>query len=207
MAQAVKQQNGPVRQRTGLFVCIEDVNRPRLFSSFDVQAQDDKGRTDEAGDRKMKKFFLFAVIGMLTAAAVAQTPRTPPTPAQIAQRQVEHLTRVLSLTGAQQAQALTIFTNAATAGSALHDSMKSAHDALSAAITANNAGGIDQAAATIGNLSAQETSIRGRADAAFYQILTADQQAEYSKMMAHGRGGPGMGPHMRFGGHGGPPQQ
>jgi Spy/CpxP family protein refolding chaperone len=157
----------------------------------------------------MRKLVLSIIVCVLASAAVAQTAPTPPTPAQIAQRQVDHLTRVLSLTSAQQAQALSIFTNAATAGSTLHDSMKAAHDALSAAITANNTGGIDQAAATIGSLSAQETGIRGKADAAFYQILTADQQAEYSKMISHGPGGPGMGigPHMRFGGHGGPPQQ
>lgn len=154
----------------------------------------------------MKKLFLLVVVCVLAAASMAQTAPTPPTPTQIAQRQVDHLTRMLSLTSAQQAQALTIFTNAATAGASLHDSMKTAHDALSAAITANNAGGIDQAAATIGNLSGQETDIRGKADAAFYQILTPDQQAEYSKMLSQGPGGPGMGPRMRFG-HGGPPQQ
>lgn len=154
----------------------------------------------------MKKFFVFIVVCVLATAAVAQTAPTPPTPAQIAQHQVERLTRVLSLTSAQQAQALTIFTNAATAGAALHDSMKTAHDALSAAITANNSGGIDQAAQTIGSLSAQETGIRGKADAAFYQILTADQQAEYSKMLSHGPGAPGPGPRMRFG-PGGPPRQ
>ena len=155
----------------------------------------------------MKKFFLFIALAVLVTGAVAQTAPTPPTPAQIAQRQVDHLTRMLALTSAQQAQALTIFTNAATAGASLHDSMKTAHDALSAAITGNNAGAIDQAAATIGSLSGQETSIRGKADAAFYQILTADQQAEYSKMIAHGPGGPGFGPRMRSGGHGGPPPQ
>lgn len=155
----------------------------------------------------MRKFLLLIVVCVLAAAAVSQTAPTPPTPAQIAQRQVDHLTRVLSLTSGQQAQALTIFTNAATAGASLHDSMKTAHDALSAAITANNAGGIDQASQAIGSLSAQETSIRGKADAAFYQILTPDQQSTYSKSLAGGPGGPGFGPRMRFGGHGGPPQQ
>ena len=155
----------------------------------------------------MKRLILLFVVCALATASLAQTAPTPPTPAQMAQRQVDHLTRILSLTSAQQAQALTIFTNAATAGASLHDSMKAAHDALSAAIIANNTGGIDQAAATIGGLSSQETSIRGKADAALYQILTATQQAEYSKMLSGGPGGPGFGPRMRFGGHGGPPQQ
>ncbi|HTK95067.1 MAG TPA: Spy/CpxP family protein refolding chaperone [Terriglobales bacterium] len=156
----------------------------------------------------MKKLLVFVAVCALVAPAMAQTAPAPPTPQEMAQHQVDRLTHFLSLTSAQQAQALTIFTNAATAGATLHDSLKTAHDALTAAIEANNTTGIDQATAAIGNLMGQESNIRAKADAAFYQVLTADQKTQYAKLLGHGPGGfggPGMGPRMRRGG--GPPQE
>jgi hypothetical protein len=49
---------------------------------------------------------------------------------------------------------------------------------------------IDQAAATIGNVSAQLTAIDAKAEAAFYALLTADQRARYDEL---GNGGPRRG--------------
>ncbi len=142
----------------------------------------------------MKSFTSLALVVLMAAAAVAQqTPRTPPTPAEIAAHRVAFLTSLLTLTSAQQAQATTIFTNAATQEQSLRDSMKTAHEALQTAVKANNAAGIDSAANTIGNLTTQSISTQSKADAAFYAILTPDQQTKLNASH-HGRGGFGPGP-------------
>lgn len=122
----------------------------------------------------------------------------PPDPATMVQRRVEMLTRFLSLTDAQVSQATTIFTDAQTAAAPLRTSAQDARKALQTAVKANDAGGITNAANTIGGLTGQEVAIQGKADAAFYQILTADQKAKYDQ---RGGMGPGMG--MGPGGMGG----
>jgi Spy/CpxP family protein refolding chaperone len=132
----------------------------------------------------------------------AQGPGNPPDPATAAQRRVQFLTRLLSLTASQQQQATTIFTSAITSGSTIRTSLRTAHQSLNDAVTKNDIAGIDQQSATIGNLTAQMTSIDAKADAAFYQILTPDQQAKFTQMQSRGRGmmgGMGMGPAGRRG--------
>lgn len=111
------------------------------------------------------------------------------------QRRVSMLTTLLTLTTAQQQQATTIFTNAATADATVFSSMKTARQNLDTAIKNNDSASIDQLATTIGNLTAQLTSTQAKADAAFYQILTADQQTKYAQLEASGAlFGPGPGP-------------
>ena len=58
---------------------------------------------------------------------------------------------------------------------------------------ANNAATIDQLAATIGTATGQLASINGKADAAFYAILTTDQKAIFDSHPAGGRGPGGFG--------------
>ena len=70
--------------------------------------------------------------------------------------------------------------------------MKAAHDTLQDAVKANDAAAIDQAANTIGQLTAQITSTHAKAEAAFYQTLTADQQVKFAQL--HERGPRGGGP-------------
>jgi Spy/CpxP family protein refolding chaperone len=115
-------------------------------------------------------------------------PRTPPDPATIAQRRVDMLTRRLSLTAAQQADALKIFTTSVTAEVAVQADLRAARTDLRAAVKSNSTGAITNAANQIGNLTAQLTTSEATADAAFYQILTADQQSKYGD-----RPGPGFG--------------
>ncbi|MGI9100902.1 MAG: Spy/CpxP family protein refolding chaperone [Terriglobales bacterium] len=147
----------------------------------------------------MKTIATFIVVALLAAGLAAQTPPPgPPSPAARVQHQISFLTTMLSLTPAQQQQATTIFTNAATQAAALHDSMHTAHQSLHDAVQSNNTGAIDQASATIGQLTTQLTSIESKAHAAFYQILSADQQAKFNAL--HQQHGPG-----HFGEHGGPP--
>jgi hypothetical protein len=57
-------------------------------------------------------------------------------------------------------------------------------------INNNNSAAIDQLSATIVRLAGQMTAIHGKAEAAFYGILSADQRTKYDEV---GRGpfGPG----------------
>jgi Spy/CpxP family protein refolding chaperone len=120
---------------------------------------------------------------------------------------VSYLTTLLSLNAAQQQQALAIFKNEATAESSMHEQMKNAHDALDIAVKSNDATGIDQAAASIGSLTAQSVSRHAKAQSAFLQTLSAEQQTKLAALESQrphgGPGGPG-GPPMN-GMFGGPP--
>jgi len=107
------------------------------------------------------------------------------------QRRVAFLTDRLSLTFAQQSQITTILNNSDADGSTLRASMKTAHDSLNTAVQANDTATMEQAASTIGNLTAQSTLARAKTDAAIYKLLTPDQRAKYAQMQADmGRGGP-----------------
>ena len=131
-----------------------------------------------------------------------------PDPAAMIERRVGRLTTVLGLTDAQQQQATKIFTDATTAAKNTLASLRSARNDLKTAIQQNNSSNIHIAATTIGNLTAQLTEAEALAQAAFYAILTPDQQAKVNQLESHRPGmfgggpppgGPGMGPRM---GHG-----
>jgi len=144
----------------------------------------------------MKRATLTAliVLAMASAFLIAQAQPQPPSPATMVAHRVEYLTTVLSLTSAQQQQATTIFTNAASVESGVHDNLRAARQSLQTAIAGNDGAAIDQAAATIGNLTTQLTSLQAKARAAFYQVLTADQQSKLTKLESQrgpgGRPGP-----------------
>lgn len=151
----------------------------------------------------MMKMKFVAVAALSAALAFAQGQRggrpdgPPPDPATRVQMRVNMLAQQLGLTDDQKAKATTIFTDAMTAEQTVQTSMHTARTALSDAVKANNSNAIDQAATTIGTLTGQMTSIQGKADAAFYAILTPDQQSKFETTR-----GPGMGPGM-MGGPGG----
>lgn len=148
----------------------------------------------------MKKTTVTVLVVLACAASLllAQAPPPPPDPAMHVQHHVEFLTTVLNLTAAQQQQATTIFTNVAKNATAFHDSMKAARQTLDTAVQNNDASGIEQAAAAIGNLTAQMTVLHAKVDAAFNQILTPDQQAKLKQLHkegpGHGFGHMGPGP-------------
>ena len=117
------------------------------------------------------------------------------------QHRVKLLTTLLTLTTAQQQQATSIYTTAATAADSIHSNMKSARGALRAAVNANDTATIEQTATTIGTLTGQLTGNEAKADAAFFQILTPDQQNKFTQFESQTHGfGRGMGPEF----HGGP---
>lgn len=118
---------------------------------------------------------------------------TPPDPAQMVTMRVNMLAQRLSLTDAQKTQATKIFTDAVAAATNARTSIQDSHTKLTDAIKSNNSTAIDQLAVTIGQMEGQLTAINAKAEAAFYAILTPDQQAKYT---------PGRGPGM-MGGRGG----
>ena len=125
----------------------------------------------------------------------AQRPGNPPDPATMVQHRVSSLATLLTLTASQQQQATTIFTNAATAESSVCTNLKAPHQTLSDAVKSDDLSTIDQTSTTIGNLMAQSVSTSAKARAAFYQILTPDQQAKFSQIQTQrpGRLRPGAG--------------
>jgi Spy/CpxP family protein refolding chaperone len=130
-------------------------------------------------NRKLSKFLISSTFAV--SLALAQTSGTAPNPGRFIQRRVTMLTTLLNLTAAQQQQATTIFTNSATADSTARASLRTAHQNLNTAVKNNDANGIEQAAATIGSVTAQTAANDAKAQAAFNQILTPDQQAKYAQ--------------------------
>jgi Spy/CpxP family protein refolding chaperone len=130
--------------------------------------------------------------------AFGQTSGTTaaPTPATLAQMRVNQLTRLLNLTDAQKATALSIYTTAITSAQTLQDSLKTNHTSMTAAIQKNDSATIDSLATAGGVLQGKLMAINAKADASFYQILTTDQKAIFDAMPrggGRGPGGPGMG--------------
>jgi len=145
--------------------------------------------------RTMKKLLvhLLVISTCATTLLFAQRSGNPPSAADLVQRRVEFLTNRLGLSSAQQQQATTIFTNSATSEATVRDSLRTAHQSLNDAVKSNDSAAIDRASASIGTLTAQLTSIGAKADAAFYQILTPDQQTKFSQSPGPGSGGFGRG--------------
>jgi Spy/CpxP family protein refolding chaperone len=145
----------------------------------------------------MKKNILQAVLAAALSASFlcAQTTTsptpTPRTPAQIAANMVTRLTKLLDLTSAQQTTATTIFTTEETTLTGLAPSSKTARSALQTAVLNNDPAGITAAAGQIGSLTTQRVSAQANADAAFYAILTAEQQSKYTTLKPFGMGGAG----------------
>ena len=138
----------------------------------------------------LKPVIFVALAGVL---AMAQH-RTPPDPAQMVQHRVDFLTKQLSLNTQQQQQATSIYTEEANSMQSLHGQFRTAHQNLQAAVEKNDAGGIEQAANTIGNLTAQMTVTHAKADAALFQTLGPEQQSKFTQMQNHmGRGMHGHG--------------
>jgi Spy/CpxP family protein refolding chaperone len=142
---------------------------------------------------------LAAVLGLVTMAQ-AQTPpmHTPPSPAAMAQHQVQRYTTLLTLTPAQVEQATTYFTAEATAHQNARAGEHTAHQALDAAIKANDAALIQSTSATLGQMSGEMMAAHAVAQAQFYAILNAEQKTKFDQLeQEHMMGGGFHGPPMR----------
>ena len=109
---------------------------------------------------------------------MAQTVGGPRSP----QDYVKSMTAKLGLTAEQASQATTIFSTAQAAESTARAGMKTAHQALNDAVKSNNTVSIEQLSTTIGNLTAQLTLAQSKARAAFYRILTPEQQTSLQQL-------------------------
>jgi hypothetical protein len=141
------------------------------------------------------------VSALVAGAMMAQPQFGPPDPATMVQRRVERLTAVLGLSSSQVTQATTIFTNAETAVQPIQTQMQTYHTSLLTAIKGNQVATIGQVAAQIGTAEGQILDVQAKAEAAFYAILTSDQQTKVNAMPGilgggRGFGGP-RGPRMR----------
>ena len=146
------------------------------------------------------RYVIAAILAAVIAIpASAQTLPKPPSAAEMAQHKVKTLTTLLNLTSAQQQQAQTIFGNAAKSQQSLFEGEKQAREALRAAVKSDDTTTIDQVAATLGQSMGESTAIRAKADAAFYQTLTAEQQSKLSDLESQH-----LGPFDLPGGPGGP---
>jgi hypothetical protein len=91
------------------------------------------------------------------------------------------LTTLLSLAPNQQAEAATIFAKASASDAEARKNIKASRKHLGETVTTNDTAGMQQMAVSIGTLSAQRHLIGASANAAFLQILTADQQAKLNQ--------------------------
>lgn len=150
---------------------------------------------------KKRIFTAFTLITISASFLLAQPPNggTPPTAAQMVANKVARLTALLTLTTAQQTEATTIYTAEQSTASTLMTSLQTARTALQTAVLKNDQNGITTDATQIGTLTTQLTEAQAKADAAFYLILTADQQTKFTQLHLNGGGG-GFGGPRGFGG-------
>jgi Spy/CpxP family protein refolding chaperone len=110
----------------------------------------------------------------------------------MAQHQVQRYTTLLSLTPAQAEQATSFFTTEATTRQNSRASERTAHQALDAAIKANDTATIQSTATTLGQMEGEMLAAHALAQAQFYAILTADQKTKFGELeqehMMRGRG-------------------
>ena len=126
----------------------------------------------------VKSALYFLLLSSAMAAALMgerRAARAVPGPRQIDDREAAPRRR-------QQSQATSIFGNAQATESALHASLKTAHQALNDAVKSNNTVGIEQLSNTLGSLTGQLTLAQSKARAAFYQILTPEQRTALDRL-------------------------
>lgn len=135
-----------------------------------------------------------ALLTLATGLALAQVPPAPPEGHGPGGGHMGMLAQRLNLTPDQQTQAKAIFEQMSQAAGPIHDQMKSLHAQITAAVKANDQGGLAQLGGSLGSLTGQAETLRLQAEAKFYAILTPAQQAQFDSL-APGRG-MGMGPAM-----------
>lgn len=125
--------------------------------------------------------------GVLSRKAMARyghlkyTYKVPHTASRQA-KYISFLSALLSLSPGQQAETTSIFAAASTAAGELKAAAKTHKRSLGASVAANDASGISQASLVIGKAASQRHTIDAKANAAFFQILTADQQQTLTKL-------------------------
>ena len=97
---------------------------------------------------------------------------------------IRSLSAALTLSPGQEQQADAIYSNALTARATLHASLKTARHNLHNAVKRMDSSLIDQLSSMVGNIRAQKVAAGANANAAFYRILTPDQQSKLIKFQS-----------------------
>lgn len=140
---------------------------------------------------------LLAAMAMASPFSRAQTA---PTAAQMAQMIVQRYSMVLGLSSTQGEEAVTIFTTEETTEATIRTAEQTAEKSLLTAIEGNDSSTIATVAATLGGLRGQEIHAQATAEAAFYAILTTEQQTRFAQVLEQSGSDLGGGP-------GGPPRR
>jgi Spy/CpxP family protein refolding chaperone len=123
--------------------------------------------------------------------ALAQTPAQPTEPQQTGRAREfrarggfmrQRLARGLNLTDAQKEQAKAIFQQARESAKPTAEQLKQNHQAMQAAIKANNVSQIQSLATQQGTLRGQLIANRSEALAKFYAILTPEPKTKSEEM-------------------------
>jgi DNA-directed RNA polymerase specialized sigma subunit len=94
---------------------------------------------------------------------------------------ISFLSTLLTLSPGQQAEAASIFATAGAAEHELKQTVKAHKKSLRDTVTGNDVAAIGRASSAIGLIAAQRHLIGAKANAAFIQILTPDQQSTFSQ--------------------------
>jgi Spy/CpxP family protein refolding chaperone len=143
------------------------------------------------------KFLAVAALSAISALAQGSgTQRQQPTPEQMVERRVERLTTLLNLTASQQTQLKTIFTEEATAQTALRPQREAAQTELKDSVENNlPEPQIERVAQQVGTVHGQMVAIQAKAQAKFLNALTKEQRDKLQALpQGPGMGGPGRGP-------------
>jgi len=144
-----------------------------LLSATAVAARKGLAQTSQTSSNPTARAASKALLKLTKSKASFKIPKTDAKTSKY----VRTLTAALSLTTDQQGQAASIFSAAQGTRTTLRTSKKTALQNLVAAVKANDQAAIGQLAVTIGTLKAQMVSTGANAHAAFYRILTLNQQA------------------------------
>jgi Spy/CpxP family protein refolding chaperone len=140
----------------------------------------------------LKQLLAAGLLSAVVVLAQGHGPRdggAPLDPATAVQRRVEFLTKMLTLTDTQAAAATKIFTEEAAAVQTASANVESDRTALAEAVKKNDVASIDRLAAELGAIHGKVIAIHGKADAAFYVLLTPEQQTKFDTLRHGGMGG------------------
>ncbi len=118
--------------------------------------------------------------GMLLAQAPAPAPNAPGQ--QRRQNHAERMATFLNLTPDQRQQATAIMNEAKQSAEPIRAQLKQGHEAMAAAVKANNTGDIDRLASSQGVLMGQLAAIHAKAFAKVYTLLTPEQRQKADQM-------------------------
>ena len=153
------------------------------------------------------KASVFVAALTMAGALLAQPPvggfrrdpnATPPTPQQMIQREVNRLTRFLTLSTDQQTQITNILSADISNLTSLQANLKTERAAVLTAIKSNS--GVAAAVSALSATQAQVETIRANEAALIYTtVLTADQKTKVGDAVQMLSGGGGPGPGRGFG--------